>query len=192
MPRKAKNQKVSKSDKLLHLFQSKKFSLVFFLFVFSLLGGGVYLLQSSAASAPPSSLTGYKEISNIKASDGYVGKILCRTVTGSTGYGPVARCYQNNSSKGQYRPGYYSTINKSFSAETGWTSVEYNVGINNQCKNIDHQFRGGSPLKTSYGPVSYGQIYRYYGGKWQIKWATQSAVTKNCSTSGSWMNASSF
>lgn len=186
MPRKAKNQKVSKSDKLLHLFQSRKFSLVFFLFVFSLLGGGVYLLQSSAASVPPANMTSSKTYYNIKASDGYVSNVFCVSVSAATGYGPVSRCQQVKGS--QYRSGYYSHINKSFSAETGWLSA-VSTGYTFLCKNMDYQFRGTTPLKTSYGPVLYGQIYRYSSGKWQVKWATKSTITNDCSTSGSWMDA---
>lgn len=43
-----KTSKLSKSDKALTLFQNKKFTAVFFLAVFALLGGAFYLMQSSA------------------------------------------------------------------------------------------------------------------------------------------------
>jgi hypothetical protein len=58
MAKTTKKSKLSKSDKLLHLFQNRKFSLVFFLLIFSLLGGGIYLLQSSASTGSYARLGG--------------------------------------------------------------------------------------------------------------------------------------
>jgi hypothetical protein len=45
----AKSSKVTPSDKMLTLFQNKAFTIIFFAAIFMLLGGVVYLYQSSAA-----------------------------------------------------------------------------------------------------------------------------------------------
>jgi len=182
-------------------------------------GIGTYLLTRSNAAvgtAIPENLRYSIQIGSIRASDGVTLPVTCTSVTGMTSYGPIANCVQFKDNgaacgetKNQIRPGFYSTITKVFSPSGGYSTVTnpckgwaQGIGypelpvtcVNNIMAETGFgrfEFISNYRLfsNTAYGPVMNGQIYRYYGGRWQVRWATYSGITKECAPTGIWMDA---
>lgn len=172
---------------------SKQQLIVAGIFILGFGGFGVWKLAfSSAATPPPYNMTTIKYVNYAKTPDSVRGMMICVSVYGQTGYGPLSNCIQQNpKSTSQYRTGLYSPITQTFNPTSGWFKSN-NVNKQTQCANMNYQFRGTNPLATAYGPTQYGQIYRYYGGKWQIKWSNKNLINGNCYPSGDWMNASAW
>ena len=201
MPR----QKVSKSKKPGKVggffkninYKSPKTHLLIVVLVFSVVGGGIMIYSTFAASWPPAIYSGYNQLATKKGTDGVMGSVNCVSVYGKTVFGPIANCIQTNpNNKNLARVGFYSPLTDKFSEQSGWVEKVPPVPgtvINKKqlCKNMDFVFVGTDTLKTPFGESQFGQIYRYDGfkSKWQIKWANLSKVNGNCYVSSdAWMD----
>ena len=184
-----------KLSKVLRAFNPRSFrgGMALFALVFAFTGGGYMLYRSFAYTTPPQNLKAYKNEFQATATDGISAPTDCLASAGQTLYGPLANCIQwskrsNGSTIG--RTGFYSPLTKKFSPTTGWLTPANTGSYTYKCSNIDYYFYSRSqPMSTIYGPVLYGQIYRYADNQWQIKWATKSLINNNCSSTGSWMKA---
>lgn len=190
---------VSKVTRQLSVFASTRGKLALFIIAFALLGGGALLVQTLAASVPPESLTAHRQFTNVKASDGYVGTVQCLSTAKNTPFGQAARCEQikPNSQTGDYeaRIGEYNFVTKQFYPAQRWSKpVEWTQPVYHACKNMDNQHRSTlSTFNTPFGPARYGQIYRYSGGQWQMKYAHRNLITGECfPTDTNWTKAIAF
>lgn len=194
----AKSKKQSKARKLVNWFKptSPAKSVLLFAFVFAVAGGGYFTYRGFAYSVPPSNMMYIKSLFNVKAVDGVIATVECASVLGSTVYGPIANCIQTKpgSNFSAYRNGYYSPLTKYFSPNGSWLNSNA-VGIGNRfkCRNMDYYFVGTKTLQTPYGPAMHGQIFRYYRGIWQIKWAALNQLNYYCYPNNvGWMNAKAW
>ena len=201
--KRSKKKKSSRLGKIAKFFNphSLRGGMALFALVFALGGGGYYAYNAFAASLPPGALTNGKYIDNVKASDGITGNISCTSVTGSTGYGPLANCTQRKPGAwctDSIRVGFYSPYTKVFSPTSAWSTPSYCGAQGGAagpylCKNMNYFFQDWHiPISTVYGPTVYGQIYRFYNNKWQIKWSNMNLINGYCYPTGNWMDAKAW
>ncbi|HSX14722.1 MAG TPA: hypothetical protein VLE72_02320 [Candidatus Saccharimonadales bacterium] len=153
--------------------------------------GGFVAYQTFAATVPPSNL---RQTISGGAGGGGVTTIstwVINTVS-ATPYGAATPALNMKNSD----PHYWQTGNWNFSTGFNKTS-DYLKSLTSDgwpksntflCGNSNSYFYGMGPLQTPYGPLYFGQVYRLYNNKWQVKWANYSTVTKGCSTSTNWMD----
>lgn len=199
-----KTKKSAFRGKVLTLFQNKAFTMVFFLAVFGLIGGAVYLYKSSAATATSTSLSGMRSISSVRSNDGVVANISCASTYINSIYGLVARCIQHKPGTAhpnfQARPGFWVPSQKVFNVEAGWMPVDSTSATEGPWTNCSgYAFNPPMPgysnqrLDTGiYGKVIFGQVYRQVNGVWQVSWANKSVVTGQCSIQGNWATATAW
>lgn len=190
-------------------FSTTKGKFLIFILTFAIIGGGYMVYSSFAAAYPPSNFREEK-IPTAKGTDGVQTDTRCRGVYAATIFGNVAYCMQIKTVSGGYqaRGGYYSPVAKTFSPATDWMNFtasgqfptnyvvsELYTAMKNgnpwQCRNLDNYFVPAYPqaVNTYFGPMVYGQIFRYSAGKWQIRWAHVSYSNGHCFPSGDWANA---
>ncbi len=151
---------------------------------------GYAIVTFSEASSLPRNLTQLKVYNRITARDGVVSRLECKSVTGSY-LGTLSHCLQQHPNNLEmFRPGYFDITTKIFWPSQVWLPRAH-VGWKSACTNIKNRFDGSITLTTGYGAMSYGQIYRYNNGKWQIRWAFQSLADGKCHIShpNSWVDA---
>lgn len=199
----AKKKKQSKLQKVLNVLNptTPKKGLLLFAVVFAVIGGGFMAYKSFAASAikPPSSLTHNVGVAPIVATDGYQAQLFCNNTTSSTSYGKATPCYQVKTStegigrswvagKTEFRSGVYNlTLGQFIPSSSTWSKYDSNMSTPVVCSNMNYYFMSSNVVvRTNYGPVTYGQIYRpTIYGTWQVAWVRYSPITKQCTSPGS-------
>lgn len=192
------NQKKQNASVLKNSFtlSNPRVLLFVFLFAFGVIGGGYLLLQTQAASYPPSQFRQFIRTGSVDIpsyGDNIKGEVQCISAARKTTDSYRSRCIQQVSST-KWRVGDYDIFARKFyptdkpNEYTATTKYGYSPI---RCNNHDYFFVGSQYLITGYGTLSYGEVYRFTFN-WEVAAANRSNITGNCSIATGFSRASSL